>query len=307
MAETPLTDPTLGDLFEREISPASGQFWDESGELMADRPLPTDGLVHHYTSIEVAILIVEGQELWPSNIAYLNDSTELVCARNVLKYLLSSQSRTRDNQNAAELLKKLDEKIGTEFVHSTFVLSFCDNGDLLGQWRGYGGGVSIAFDGLEIGSIFEETNLVKVIYSAFQQIQILDSLIMSFSTYLDGQKQKEGYNVLETETISFLRLYFENIAAKMKNEAFAEESEWRILTTRRGVDISQHPEVHFRTKNKGALPYLKIQPKDGLLPIKGITLSPNAHSSAESIFNALLYKKGYRGYFIKKSVIPFRD
>ena len=239
------------DLFESELMSATSQFWEETGALMADRPFPDNGLVHHYTSIDAAISIIENQELFSSNIAYLNDSNELICAKNVLSHLPGLETRTKHIPDSTEFIKSLIEKIENEYIYASFVASFCDNGDLLGQWRGYGGGVSIAFDGQELDTKFESTSLVKIKYEFGEQQTILDNLIVSALSWLDEHSENADYAYIKSRLTSYIRVAFEHIASKMKNIAFAEENEWRLVTRRSGnLDLIENPEVFFSSKRQ---------------------------------------------------------
>ena len=307
MAETLLPTQNQGGLFTDPIKEASTQFWKEAGELMYDGPPPSDGMVHHYTSLEAALSIIEDQKIWSSSIAYLNDAHEMICAMNVLNYLLKYKSRTFENVNATLLLNRLEDQLKSIAIQATFVVSLCDDGDLLGQWRGYGAGVSIAFDSEKLNTTFNSSKLHKVTYSPNDQSEILDALIISFSTWLDEQKHEPDYNTIEEETINMLRGYFENIAAKMKNVAFETENEWRIITRRNTYGLSEYPEVHFRMIKHGIVPYLILEPIEGLLPITRVTVAPNAPPTTEFALDALLGKKGYVNVKISRSSIPFRD
>jgi hypothetical protein len=242
MNDTSTTSELTADLFD-PLTGAMDAFWEESREELLGNPFPGEGLVHHYTTVEAAISIIKSQSLWSTNIAFLNDFNERICASNVLRRMIHEVEKCRifADKEANELATQLLSKIENEFVHSSFVTSFCDDGDLLGQWRGYGGGVSIAFD------------------------------------------------------------------AKALNASFRDEREWRLLTTRPLGDLNAPPEVHFRAREKAISPYVELNPVNGKLPIRGIILSPNCHSTASACFEAMLAKHGYEDAFVNFSEIPYRD
>ncbi len=212
------------------------------------------------------------------------------------------------DKEANELATQLLSKIENEFVHSSFVTSFCDDGDLLGQWRGYGGGVSIAFDAKALNAACgAQTTLVKVMYEPEGQVEILDSMIISGSSWLSAKKGEKDFEFFKDEILKRLQVYFENISAQMKNASFRDEREWRLLTTRPLGDLNAPPEVHFRAREKAISPYVELNPVNGKLPIRGIILSPNCHSTASACFEAMLAKHGYEDAFVNFSEIPYRD
>lgn len=281
-------------------------FWSDARAAMADFPLPADGCVAHYTSLESAISIIENQALWASNIAFMNDAQEVQCAHNVLSYLQTVPSRIKDEPGAKELVDQLRASFNTYNPAPTHVVSFCDDDDTLGQWRGYGGGVSISFDANALNTCFGGALLAKVVYSPQEQMHILDSLITSVNRFLMHRVGQDNFDELSAEAFSTLRIYFENIAAKMKNVAFEGEREWRVVF-RKFTAMTERPEVKFRTRGKNIVPYVELRPQDGLLPIRGITLAPSSSAQVAWALSALLLKKGYANCQVRHSVIPFRD
>lgn len=80
-------------------------------------PLAAGPFYNHYTSLPVLFSILDGDECWLSNVRFSNDSSE--------ELILGDQRELRDD----------------------YIICFCENGDLLSQWRGYcpSGGASILF------------------------------------------------------------------------------------------------------------------------------------------------------------------
>lgn len=293
------------DLFSCDIDQVMKQFWAEAGPAMADYPRPSSGRIYHYTDISSAISIIESQELWSSNIAFLNDFNELICAQNIMKNLVNEKNRVSSDEMARSVVLKLMNDIDSGFLYATFVFSFCPDGDLLSQWRGYGSsGVAIGFDVEQFGDLFSDTMLVKVIYNAQTQMEIFDSLITSVSGWLLSIKDNPTYEILEKDVMNTLRIYFENIAAKMKNYTFREENEWRLVTRIEGA--TSPGLLRYRVRGNAVVPYIEIKPT-GKLPIVDIILAPNSHPSVGPSLQSLLWKKGYPSATVTRSLIPFRD
>jgi len=161
---------------------------------MADRPyeppaftdhfnkLPPD-VLYHYTGQAGLIGIVEKAELWATKIQYMNDATEfglaLGMARQELQTIISASTAPPQHRAACSRLQ--ESLSGLEDIN-IFAACFCENGDLLSQWRGYTGGAagySIGFDSdslMQIGSATKFT-LGRCIYDADVQRKIVEQAI----------------------------------------------------------------------------------------------------------------------------------
>ena len=129
----------------------------------------------HYTTAGGLMGILKSQQLWATNLRYLNDSEEFTgfFDRRLLGILkigvmngIAQAKMTPDGMQAivasggdekleADLPNQLLHAIRTvSLQHQAYVASFCytrpkiENDGLLGQWRGYGsdGGYAVVFD-----------------------------------------------------------------------------------------------------------------------------------------------------------------
>ena len=113
---------------------AHAQLWNYERSRV-HRPLFLNKYVYHYTTLDALQKIVESQELWLTDYAYLNDSSEVHHGLNLAKEALSTQlaSLTRDERQIFEALFKLQ----TENQPRICVACFSFERDSLSQWRGY--------------------------------------------------------------------------------------------------------------------------------------------------------------------------
>src|SRR5262249_11724987 len=115
------------------------------------QPIPE--FLYHYTSQEGLLGIIDSSSLWATNIGYMNDATEftldlklitqqivhaipkLKADVNFFTERLPLQAEQADikAQRATLLWKLANNKEGT----SMCVACFCEDDDLLSQWRGY--------------------------------------------------------------------------------------------------------------------------------------------------------------------------
>jgi hypothetical protein len=85
-------------------------------------------------------------------------------------------------------------------LYTPFITCFCENGDLLSQWRGYsdqGEGFAIGFSVAWLLSLKPKWRLIKVIYDRAQQV---DLILMALQLASEEVK-KHGYS--EDEQRSF--------------------------------------------------------------------------------------------------------
>ena len=121
-----------------------------------------NNLIFHYTSISGLIGIISSHQLWASDCRYLNDGTELSYANEIFFSELEKLN-----------LAPIEGRDGGYVIPSgaldyfrMFITCFCEKGDLLSQWRGYGidQGYSLGFNRNKLMTIEEVDNVVPVKY-----------------------------------------------------------------------------------------------------------------------------------------------
>ncbi len=228
---------------------------------------------YHYTSGDGLVGILKEKELWATNILYLNDSTELSDARDVFSAELKTSLDLGQLSNWISTGLALYARI-LPFDH--FVVSFCEHGDLLSQWRGYGprsSGYSLGFwsSALSAAARTEKNNyrgvcsLRKVKYKNTEKakmigkrINILREALAPVANLLLGMTDPERgqHDVFLWQIASSLNPTF----ALMKNAAFDAEEEWRLVRTfrRHVVPTEEESPVLVRPVKGRLAPYLKL-------------------------------------------------
>jgi hypothetical protein len=118
--------------------------------VAAFNPVPSSPL-YHYTAGTGLIEIIKSGELWSTQVACLNDSSELLYPIEFLQTKVRERLRSPVGAEIQFLLERIDAgltepKIATE---GRFLACFSEDGDDLSQWRAYGGGeggYAIEFD-----------------------------------------------------------------------------------------------------------------------------------------------------------------
>jgi hypothetical protein len=271
--------------------------------------------------------ILERREIWTSELALSNDAMEGKWIRHVfVDYCNDRDVKAADRD---ELLRLLDFVIGMA-GYAGFCMS--EEGDLLSQWRAYadnGAGVSIGFSSEYFETLGDlrrdrrdvfSAHLTSVVYNLQEQRRLVAEHadeIMKFvedgalirSTILtsedDEKKREEKYRSMG---LRFLFFYF--IVFRLKNPAFSEEREWRlishILRTEREETSGQFAKMEFRANADRVIPFVRI-PLETLphQPIVEIVLGPR-NATPQHVIEGLLLRYGWSNVSIQRSTASYR-
>jgi hypothetical protein len=224
-----------------------------------------DDLLFHYTSGAGLKGILETSAFFATDVQFMNDTQELVGAIKFLRDWVEERSavyrdaRTRP-QGVPEIAADRWEYI-TSMADATsnersldmtqaFAVSFCEDGDLLSQWRGYA-----AADGYALG--FDRNLLATAITSAVGEVQLAE---VSYGAPAAGAfDELERFIAAPTRELIYagVRAFRASlpILVRIKDPAFKEEKEHRLLTT-----TSDLPEgVEFRHNGERLVPFVRFQ------------------------------------------------
>lgn len=248
----------------------------------------------HYTDAQALCSILEKQELWLSDIRYMNDHSEFDHGIDVIKKLIKKH-------HGAEAVEKFEWVADFGKDHLIGACSFSKKKNLLSQWRGYcpNGGYSIEFDRVELESVMEENRsiLVDCAYKKEEQEKIAKMCAIEIDLM-----SKEDSEVID----NLLRDNFWGPIAQIKNENFKEESESRII-------VYLHTQKFcYRVRNELIIPYYAM--KFPTKAIKKIMIGPmsNQELAEKSLCHYLdcLFDTGQLGdcqsIEIECSDIPYR-
>ncbi len=195
-------------------------------------------LLFHYTTIAGAYGILSSDALWMTKIRYLNDTSELEIGITTFRELLSGLFQAPGETDEIELLEAVSDGLDSYVSSNICVASFCEHGDLLSQWRWYGGeggrGVSIGvasatLRGMARGAI----NLWKCVYDVEAHRALLLALVDRLLEAYRAEKAQKGRTLSAEEKHYLLERFFLSflqIAPIIKNPNFAEEREWRLVS-----------------------------------------------------------------------------
>jgi hypothetical protein len=218
------------------------------------------GIVYHYTNLDGMLGILNSQSLWASNIEFLNDSVEYEYGVNLCKLILDERllaEKQDEIRNYLQIIMDLLDKPKGDI----YSLSFCQSGDLLSQWRGYGNNDASVAIGFSImnGLQFRATDTINemfypqsVVYEKFNQKALIMAIIdkgidLIINNKYDSDDMAAGAN-------NALR-YF--VLPYLKDISFQEEKELRIIIRTEKTSQKDIPlEVLYRKRGHYLLPYV---------------------------------------------------
>jgi hypothetical protein len=239
-------------------------------------------LVYHYTTGVGLKGIVEEKALWATDVRFLNDATELVVAttilRNQLKDLPMPEPDWFEENDEGQQVPMWEGMVGpaaAEFLEEVeqyfrcYVSCFCEQDDLLSQWRAYGaGGYSLAFQtdkfDLERRDYDTARRLMRVEYNHDAVVNQLAALAAQLHAHRTAHSSIEAYHQV---------LWLLPELASVKGAAFSEENEWRLVVTEMVHGALLEP--NFRPSQFGLVPYVEIPIPEGSL--RQVRVGPGAN------------------------------
>ena len=149
-------------------------------------------ILYHYTTPAGLLGIIDKREIWASHTQYLNDQREFQHAVSIIEEEIASMKKTPQHDKHQDLLDEMASVLKDSGSMNVCVCSFSEKGDVLSQWRAYGGGsgFSIGLSGpfLRTVAVSQRFWLVKCIYEEVEQRSWLRTLL---TDVLNENTQKE--------------------------------------------------------------------------------------------------------------------
>lgn len=250
--------------------------------------------VHHYCSPSVFLSLIKNKELWLTSLSQSNDLLEGTwMLRHWLEKFNSSDPKQRLRRRGAQLSVE-------SILHHNVALGVCfsEESDLLSQWRGYaqdGSGFSVTFDKAKLQRFAADFDggtplaLSKIAYGYKDLERTNDVVRLLHGAFgADADKYQEGKDGFGSMSLEFTpeKHRQQREAARslfsVKNEAFAEEKEWRLFVF---DSIDSIKSVEFRESRNVLSPFIRVRiPTDVVL---GVTLGPTNRTPISMVEAAL--------------------
>lgn len=263
----------------------------------ADMRVPE--VLSHYTSLEGFLSIIQSNTIRASNILFLNDKEEMQYGIDVAKDVIGEIEKSAKRTSSTRQQQPRE-------IPGVYASCFCENADMLSQWRGYGAAsqsVSIQFDGPRLHHLADayEFDLEGIIYGRKRAMELLrkrleveksDANIMR----LIYQDEHTGVDIMR-----YSRMI--NLGPRVKNEAFSEEKKWLIIAKQEVIK-----QVHYRVRDNVIMPFVKLNAGNGL-PIVRVTFGRGKDTilTEKSISKLLSNTQFYKNVDVVSSTIPLRS
>jgi hypothetical protein len=255
LPQTKLADP--------EFKAIANQIGVQVRSLLARRPAPR--ILHHYTDALGLKGIVESGAVRATHIAYMNDASEYLHAVNLLLDQIREAKKIRTNKDQLALLEHIYAPVADtkpEHVPPYFVACFSEKENSLNQWRAYGrgeGGYSIGFSTEFLMKALARHGaiLAPALYDRDEQAKLTRSVLeWALDEYPKiAEKQDAETKAAHLENWAHHLLWFAGgLAPIMKNPAFEEENEWRVIYL-----LKTKREAQFIPKPKGLVPVVAMK------------------------------------------------
>jgi hypothetical protein len=282
----------------------------------------------HYCSNASLLSVLTSKEVWASEFSLSNDLLE----GRWIREIFSEYCREKKINDAERLLllNHLDGMLGF-FRGAGFCMS--EEGDLLSQWRAYadnGAGAAIGFnkDYFEILSTARQqrnesfgVGLHKVEYDPRRQQELISEPVekilglvtqgaLRFPTLASLVSEEEkGRREKQLKELLFHIFLFFPYLFKLKNPAFAEEREWRLISyilKDSGEHSGQLSEMEFRALVDRLIPFRRIPLEQFEVPsITEIVLGPR-NVTPDEIIHAVLRKNNWPNVHVRRSKASYR-
>ncbi|TKB96181.1 DUF2971 domain-containing protein [Pedobacter cryotolerans] len=225
-----------------------------------------DQKLYHYTSRGGLLGMVNSKSLWLTHMMYMNDAVEYQYGLDMVIKILKEQY---DNNLASQLIDAVERN---KEIPSIFSFSLSENKDTLSQWRGYcpNGGYSISFDEAllkESIAANANTTLRKCVYTVEEIVAIVkeDIVRMTPEAYFEQrelEKTRGTSKPLSGLPYELISRAYQHIPY-IKNPAFHEEKEWRIVVAEHHEKPFRYTDnVQFREGKSSLIPFVVMDLKD---------------------------------------------
>lgn len=228
--------------------------------LLARLEPPTQ--LFHFTDCDGLIGILQLKNLRASLATSLNDPAEGHYGATLARQLI------RDGAIKAQQvpLRFVNERLELEVPWSVYFVSFCERADLALQWLNYGkAGCGVAIGIGPEGLVREPYDLVRVIYREDEQLSFLQSMIDTTDRFLvahlSALRNDHERDALITTAGQLIATHIWMAAFRMKNPAFEDEREWRLVTydsKSASAPKSSAGKMAFRTTAGRIVPYKEV-------------------------------------------------
>jgi Protein of unknown function (DUF2971) len=269
---------------------------------------PPPATLYHYTTPAGLLGIIEKREIWASHTQYLNDQNEFKHAISIIEDEIAKMKTESDYSQHCKMLDEMASLLKDRETINVCVCSFSEQGDVLSQWRAYGGGAgfSIGFSGAFLRRISDSNDfwLTKCIYDEGEQRTVMRALLKDVLQENEQRAPRRGRSNIPGGNLA---AYLNRYAPILKHKSFEEEQEWRIISRPLSCTFDGFA---FRAGTSMLIPFFKIPLSTDADPltIEEVIVgpTPNSRQSRRSL-QSLLERHDLSATKVRNTAAPFRN
>jgi hypothetical protein len=235
-----------------------------------EKQVGTPGILYHYCNAGALLGIIKDDTtpdtgtFWATAIEYMNDFNEYFSLRSLAKEAGTDQRFGKLHPGVQQFLTDFSELPASSDPNQVFVICFSANGNKLSQWRNY----TEAYQGYSLGIT---TKKIKELAGSSVNDPNVTGAFFGPCIY-DRQDQLDALFACAEQfnaDIENLRLGLHLLAPFVKNAAFREEEEWRLV-----IHNPNPRSYKFRPGKSTIVPYIAAQVNGFRASLKKIWLGP---------------------------------
>jgi hypothetical protein len=260
-------------------------------------------ILYHYTNADGLRGIIESKSIWASDCRFLNDATEFNYGLSIFDEIFASYAPTSLPPELADIIRNFRKaSLGV----CVLVASFCQDPDLLSQWRGYNGaaGYALGIDADWLGQNSDEQGFLLV-PTCYDQRAVVNQIKL-----LETRFDKQAGSRTPQELVQEWWAKMLQTVMVLKNEHFKEEREYRLVKATHGWPSG----ICTRPTPRGLIPYLPVKLNAKVINnpryhprncgFERIIVGPALDDQQRVAVDALLASQHMR-FEITKSAIPY--
>jgi hypothetical protein len=264
----------------------------------------------HYTDLDGVRGILTSRTLWLSKFTSTNDISEILLAVEHFRAFVERRA-SEFTKAEGDFLKRASDDLGGFRRTNICIASFCEQDDLLSQWRGYGNdgrGIALGFSSAKILALARANglHLYRCVYDPAAHERIASDL---------GNMLLESYRAAPPRTaederamVDLFSASFLQVAPVIKDHRFAEEREWRLVSDPLTFD-DPHMIAVMRGNQASVKWTLKLEGESegASSVIEQVTIGPTLDpDNVSDAIEVLSRRNGFRVEKISISEVPYR-
>ena len=298
----------------------SRRLYREWSRLHANRPRH----LYHYTDAQGLLGMLKTKRIWATNSRFMNDPTEIEYAARVIRETALEFAEDYPPALFRSVRQGISNVLETyEKDNDEYIACFCEDGDLLSQWRGYGaagGGYSLGFEARYLGATeyqdlkAPEPVLRKVVYDYKKQKSLVRRfvrLVLDHQRLLGRRSNRKSIEIdYEDEAWNIFNWFVSECLNCFKDPAYAEEREWRMIQYGRNMAAEKFVTTNFRASRNRIVEYVEIDISKSngelsQLPVRKIRYGPTLDPKVTQQALNLLFSSIKSDIEIQRSGVPF--